>query len=537
MNHPPSACGPAKPDRRRPLAFAAALLVSAAVGHAASLTYCSEGNPEGFDVALYETVNTEEAAGLPLYDKLLQFKPGTSQVEPGLAEQWSVSADGKAVMLKLRKGVKFHTTAWFTPTRDMNADDVVWSLQRIRDPKHPAHAAARGGFPYWAGMGMNQLVTGVEKADAMTVRITLSRPDASFLADLAMSAIASVLSAEYGEQLAKAGQLDKLNTQPVGTGPFLLRSAQKDAVIRYAAHTAYWGGRPKVDTLVYAITPDPAVRLQRLRAGECAVANLLEAQVDSLKDTPGLRVQMAQPLSTSYLALNTQKLTDVRLRQALALAVDREAYVKAVFSGYATPAASFLPPKMLAHDGSFRPKRDLQKAKQLLQAAGYDGRELLLYATARNADIQRGVALLQGDFAAIGVKVRVQLFELGELYKRTARGEHDLALLGYYSDNGDPDNFLGPNLSCAAVDGGSNKPRWCNTRFDQLLADGRASTDVARRSAAYREAQKLIAEQVPLIPIGHRMRPVGLAAMVQGVAFTPFGINDFRAAQAQQGAR
>jgi dipeptide transport system substrate-binding protein len=522
MSYPPSA-----------FVLGAALLLGAAGARAASLTYCSEGNPEGFDVAQYETVNTEEAAGLPLYDKLLQFKPGTSQVEPGLAERWSVSADGKAVTLQLRKGVKFHTTAWFTPTRDLNADDVVWSLQRIRDPKHPAHEAARSGFPYWAGMGMNQLVTGVEKVDAMTVRIALSRADASFLADLAMSSISTVLSAEYGEQLRKAGQLERLNTQLVGTGPFLLRSAQKDAVIRFAAHPSYWGGRPKIDQLVFAITPDPSVRLQRLRAGECAVANLLEAQVDSLQGTPGLRVQMAQPLSTSYLAINTQKLADARVRQALAMAVDREAYVKAVFSGYATPAASFLPPKMLAHDGSFRPKRDLEKAKQLLKAAGYDGRELLMYATARNADIQRGVALLQSDFAALGVKVRVQLFELGELYKRTARGEHDLALLGYFSDNGDPDNFLGPNLSCAAVDGGSNKPRWCNARFDQLLAEGRASNDAAKRTAAYREAQKMIAAEAPLIPIAHRLRPVGMAASVQGLVLTPFGTNDFSAVAAK----
>jgi dipeptide transport system substrate-binding protein len=215
------------------------------------------------------------------------------------------------------------------------------------------------------------------------------------------------------------------------------------------------------------------------------------------------------------------------------MAVDREAYVKAVFSGHATPAASFLPPKMLAHDGAFRPRRDLDKARQLLKAAGYDGRELLLYATARNADIQRGVALLQSDFAAIGVKLRVQLFELGELYKRTARGEHDLALLGYFSDNGDPDNFLGPNLSCAAVEGGSNKPRWCNRRFDQLLAEGRASSDPAKRTATYREAQKLIAAEAPLIPIAHRLRPVGMHAAVQGLTLTPFGTNDFRAVSAK----
>ena len=523
MTHPRNALG------------AAAVLLAGLCGaaHAAgTLTFCSDAAPEGFDVAQYETVPTEDAAGIPLYDKLMQFKAGSTEVQPGLAEKWEVSADGTAYTFHLRRGVKFHTTPWFTPTRELNADDVLWSLNRINDKSHPAHGAARNGYPYWAGMGMNGLIKSIAKLDPMTVRIELTRPEAAFIANMAMSSLASVVSAEYGEQLLKAGKLEQLNTQPVGTGPFALKSYQKDATIRYAANKAYWGGAPKIDNLVFAITPDPSVRLQRLRAGECLVGQILGDHVATLQGDAQLGVLMNRPLSTSYIAPNAKHkfLGDKRFREALSLAIDRAAFVQAVYGGHAEPAGSFLPPRIWSYDASIRNPHDPARAKALVQASGYDGRELVLYATARNADIQRAVALLQADWAEVGVKVRVQLMELGELYKRTGKGEHDLALLSWFSDNGDPDNFLTPNLSCAAVEGGGNKAQWCDKAFDELLAAGRATPDLAKRTAIYRKAQALLHAETGLIPVAHRLSPYGVNKRVQGYIATPFGGSDFRAA-------
>jgi dipeptide transport system substrate-binding protein len=499
---------------------------------AGTVTFCSDGAPEGFDVVQYETVVTNDASGIPLYDTLLQMKLGTTTVEPGLAERWDISADGTVYTLHLRKGVKFHTTPWFKPTRDFNADDVLWSLNRINDKSHPAHGVAKNGYPYWAGMSMPELIKSVSKVDDQTVRITLTKPESPFVADLTMTSIASIYSAEYADQLLKAGKLEQLNTQPIGTGPFVFKSYQKDAVIRYAANTAYWNTPPKVD-LIFAITPDPSVRIQRLKAGECLVSQVGGDNARAFDGDTRINLLRGKPLTTSYLAPNNKHrfLSDKRFREALSIAIDRKTFVQSVYGGEAVPAGSFLPPGIWSHDATLKTTQDIERAKQLVKAAGYDGSELTFFATARTSDIKRGTELLQGDWARIGVKVRVQLMELGELYKRTGKGEHDLALLSWFSDNGDPDNFFTPNLSCAAAEGGGNKSQWCNKAFDDLLAAARATPDLKKRSEIYVKAQQLLFAETGLITLANKLDVRGVNKRVRGYVATPFGGSDFRAVQ------
>jgi dipeptide transport system substrate-binding protein len=514
------------------LAWMAVLLGGAGAQAAGSVTYCADGSPEGFDIAQYETVVTNDAAGLTLYDTLLQMKPGTTEVEPALAERYEISSDGLTYTLHLRRGVKFHSTPWFKPTRDFNADDVVWSLNRINDKAHPAHGVAKNGYPYWAGMSMPALIKSVSKVDERTVRIVLTKPEAPFVANLTMTSLASVYSAEYGEQLLKAGKLEQINTQPIGTGPFVFKSYQKDAVIRYTANAAYWAGVPKVD-LIFAITPDPAVRIQRIKAGECQVAHITGDHAGSFAGDARIDIHRSNPLTTSYLAPNSKHrfLSDKRFREALSLAIDRASFVQSVYGGFAVPAGSFLPPGIWSHDAKLKNLHDVERAKQLVKASGYDGSELTLFATARQGDIKRGVEMLQADWAKVGVKVRVQLMELGELYKRTGKGEHDIALLSWFSDNGDPDNFFTPNLSCAAAEGGGNKAQWCHKPFDDLLAAGRATADVAKRTAVYQKAQTLLQAETGTIPLANKLQLHAVSKRVRGFVATPFGGSDFRFVQ------
>lgn len=510
--------------------WAAGLLGVSPVG-AATLTYCATGSPDGFDIAQYETIVTNDAS-IPIYEQLLALKPGTTEVVPSLAERWQVSPDGLQVTLDLRRGVKFQTTPWFKPTREMNADDVLWSINRINDKQHPAHAAAANGFPYWAGMSMPSLLKSVEKLGDLRVRFNLSRPEAPFLADLTMSALATVYSAEYGEQLRAAGKLGELNNQPVGTGPYQLKSYQKDAVIRYVPHAGYWGGKPALDQLVFTITLDNSARLQRLKAGECMVGDLPAENQEALKGDARFATVVSKPLTTTYLAPNSRHrfLSDPRFRKALSLAIDRAAYVRAVQGGNAAPATSFLPPAMWSHDAGLAHPFDPAKARELVKAAGYDGTVLTLFATAKKANIQRAVELLQADWARVGIQVKPQLMELGELYKRTGNGDHDLALLSWYSDNGDPDNFLTPNLSCAGDTGGGNKAHWCNKAFDSLLDQARASNDLKQRTTLYRQAQKLLHEEMGLIPLVNAQESVAVDKRVSGFEATLFGGRNFNRA-------
>ena len=383
-----------------PLWAVAALAVTSAAHATGTLTVCTDGAPDGFDIVQYESIVTEDAAGITLYDKLLAFKPGSTEVVPGLAERWEISADGLAYTFHLRKGVKFHTTPWFKPTRELNADDVLWSINRVNDKSHPAHGIAKSGYPYWTGMAMPELLKSVEKVDAMTVRLTLTHPEAPVLADLAMSPLGAVYSAEYAAQLQAAGKLDELNTQPVGTGPFVFKSYQKDAVIRYAANPAYWGGAPKIDNLIFAITPDPSVIVQRVKAGECAVAVLSVAQARNIEGDKTLKLVRSLPLMTSYLAPNAKHrfLGDKRFREALWLAIDKPSYIQAVYAGNATIATSFLAPGIWSYDATLRNRRDPERAKQLVKASGYDGSELKLFAIAKDANMMRGVEVLQADW-------------------------------------------------------------------------------------------------------------------------------------------
>ncbi len=511
------------------LALAAA---SAAVQAAGTLTVCTESAPDGFDIVQYESAVTNDAAGLTIYDALLYFKPGSTEVVPALAEKWSVSADGLNYTFNLRRGVKFHTTPWFKPTRDFNADDVLFSINRVNDKAHPAHGVAKNGYVYWVGMGMNQLVKSVVKVDAMTVRITLTRPEAPFIANMAMSALASISSAEYAEQLMQAGKLEQLNTQPVGTGPFIFKSYQKDAIIRYTANTAYWGGAPKVDNLILAITVDPAVRIQRLKAGECLIGTNMKPETAAVFDRdPNLQMVRSTPLYVAYIAANAKHkfLSDKRFREALWLALDKKTYTQSVYGGNATPAPNFLPPAVWSHDKSLPDRFDPEKAKQLVKAVGYDGTELSLFTRIGGSiDGKRAAELMQSDWARVGIKVKVMMMEWGELLKRTGKGDHDITFLNWAGDNGDPDNFFTPNLSCDSVAGGGNKGQWCNKDFDKLIDEARKVTDIAKRTALYKQAQKLLYDEVGVIPAVYPVYMTAVNKRVSGYVPSPFANNDFR---------
>src|SRR4029078_3213003 len=221
-----------------------------------TLVYCSESTPAGCQAPVFTTGTTFDAVSVPMFNRLVEFETGTTNIVPALAESWTVAPDGKTFTFKLRKGVKFHSNANFKPTRDFNAEDVLFSWYRMADDNHPFHKFTAGQtFAYFEDMGMKNIVDKVEKAHDYTVRYALKRPEAPFLADMAMD-FASILSKEYFEARLKKGTRNAADVYAIGTGPFEFVSYQKDATIRYKAFDQYWRGRPKIDNLVYSITRD-----------------------------------------------------------------------------------------------------------------------------------------------------------------------------------------------------------------------------------------------------------------------------------------
>ena len=256
----------------KPLLITLALTAIAPIANAATtLVYCSEASPAGFDPSQYTSGTDFDASAETVFNRLTQFQRGGTEVEPGLATKWDVSNDGLQYTFHLRQNVKFHTTDYFNPTRDFNADDVLFTFQRLLDPNNAFRKAYPAESPYFTDMGLNTTIKSVEKLDDNTVRFNLNNVDAAFVQNLAMS-FASVQSAEYAARLLKEGKAADLNQKPVGTGPFVFKRYQKDSQIRYAANKAYWKPEDvKIDNLIFAITPDPSVRIQKLKKNECQV--------------------------------------------------------------------------------------------------------------------------------------------------------------------------------------------------------------------------------------------------------------------------
>jgi len=518
--------------------FAAALLaatVLSGVASAKTLVYCSEGSPEGFDPALYTAGTTFDASSRPIYNRLVEFAAGSTAIEPSLAESYTVSDDGLVYTFKIRPGVKFHTTDYFTPTRDLNADDIVFSFERQwkADNKWNKYIP-EGSWEYFNGMGLPENLSAIEKVDDMTVKITLKAPEAPFLANIAMD-FGSIVSKEYADKLEADGKMNDLNTAPIGTGPFAFVGYQKDAVIRYKAHDGYWKGREKIDDLVFAITTDAAVRLQKLKAGECHIFPYPNAaDVKAIKEDANLTTMEEKGLNIAYLAYNTTQapFDKAEVRKALNMAINKEAIVQAVFEGAAEVAKNPIPPTMWSYNNAIEDdKYDPAAAKAALEAAGVKDLSMKVWAmpVARPymLNARRAAELVQADFAQVGVKVEIVSMEWAEYLAKSKEKDRDGAvMLGWTGDNGDPDNFLHTLLGCDAV-GGNNRAQWCNEEFNKLVSDAKKVTDQAERAKLYEQAQVVFKREAPWATLDHSVVVMPMSKKVQGYVMSPFGHHSF----------
>lgn len=516
----------------------AATALAMAFGSAASaktLVYCSEGSPEGFDPGLYTSGTTFDASSKPVYNRLTEFKRGTTEVIPGLAESWDVSEDGLEYTFNLRKGVKFQTTEFFTPTRDFNADDVIFSFERQGNKENLFFAYAGDvTWGYYNDMSMPSLVKSFEKVDDNTVKLTLTAPNAPMIANLAMD-FASIMSKEYADKLLADGTPEKLNQQPLGTGPFQFVAYQQDAVIRFKAHPDYWGGKQPIDDLVFAITADAAVRLQRLKAGECHVAGYPNpADIPALKADSSVTMMEQPGLNIGYLAYNTTQppFDKPEVRRALNMAINKDAILEAVYPGIGQIAKNPIPPTMWSYDDSIADdKYDPDAAKAALEAAGVKDLSMKVWAmpVARpyNPNARRMAEMMQADFAKVGVSVEIVTYDWTQYLKLAGDPKHDGAVLaGWTGDNGDPDNFLAILLGCDGI-GSGNKAAWCNKDYDALIKKASQISDQAERASLYQQAQVIFKDQAPWATIAHSLVSLPMSTKVSGYLMDPLGSHRF----------
>lgn len=517
------------------VAACAAMVFFSEAAAAKTLIYCSEGSPEGFDPAPYTTGTTFDASSVPLYNRLVEFKRGETSIIPGLAERWEISDDGLEYTFFLRKGVKFHTTPYFKPTREFNADDVLFSFNRQRDKNSPWHQYMPGlSYEYFTGMGMSDLIKDIVKVDDHTVKFVLNKPEAPFMANIAMD-FASILSLEYAEKLAAAGQREKLNTAPIGTGPFIFQNYQKDAIVRFKVNPEHFEGKQPLDSLVFAITTDASVRQQKLKAGECHIAPYpAPADIASLKADPKLRVDEQAGMNIAYVAFNTltPPFDKPEVRRAIEHAVNKQAIIDAVFQGLGQVAKNPLPPTVWGYNDAVQDNNyDPELARKMLDEAGVKNLKTKLWAMPVSRpympNARRAAELIQADLKKVGIEAEIVSMEWGEYLKKAAAKDRDgMVMLGWSGDNGDPDNFLGTLLSCDGV-GSQNRAQWCNKEFDALTQKARTLSDKDERAKLYEAAQVIFKEQAPWITLAHSTVYQPMSVKVIDYKIDPFSKHRF----------
>ena len=516
-------------------AIALPALMAFSAASAKTLVYCSEGSPENFYPGI-NTTGTSFDVTEQIYDNLVNFERGGTKVVPALAESWTINKEGTEYTFKLRKGVKWQSSKNFTPSRDFNADDVMFMFERQWKENDPYFKVTSSNHSYFGDMGMPALLKSVDKVDEYTVKLTLNAPEAPLLANLAMQ-FAGVQSKEYAIAMLKAGSPEKIDQDPIGTGPFQLVQYQKDAIIRFKAFSQYWAGKAKIDDLIFSITPDASVRWAKLQKGECHVMPYPNpADLDTMRKDSNVTVLEQPGLNIGYLAYNTTKkpFDDVRVRKAINMAINKKAIVDAVYLGSGIPAINPLPPTIWSYNKSIKDDPyNPDEAKKMLAAAGYpNGFETDLWAMPvqrpYNPNAKRIAELMQADLAKVGVKAEIKSFEWGEYRKRMQNGEHQMGMLGWTGDNGDPDNFLNTLLGCAsAKSNGSNVAKFCYKPFDDLVLKAKQVTNPAERTKLYEKAQVIFKEQAPWYTIAHAVQIAPVRKEVIDYKLSPFAKHTF----------
>ena len=495
------------------LLAALALALRGPAARADTLVVCTEASPSTLN-AMLSSANTVFDVAAQMYDSLVETKRGSSEIIPAVAQSWEVAPDRLSATFHHRRGIKFQSNARFTPTRDLDADDVVWSFHRMLDTDGPFYKVGGGGYDEWDSL-LRDRVAGVVKLDDDTVRFDLKEPVAPLLGILSMPSFA-IQSAEYAAALLKAGTPELIDTAPIGTGPFSFVRFLPGSEVRFRAFPGSWAKAAgledrtaKVDNLVFSITPDPAVRLAKLRANECQLARYPNpADFPSIRADPALTLLSAPLASMGYIAFRADKppFDKQEVRQALAEAIDLKALVAAVFQGTGTPTGAMVSASLWGHDGTVQPHPyDPAAAKALLAKAGYpDGFSTQIWAIpvarAYMPNGRQAAELIQADWAKLGVKADIVSYEWGEYLRRVRSGEAPVGMLGGTWDYPDPSQMLYGYFACP-----DGKPRpgdfghWCNAEYTDLVSRANVISDQAERSKLYVQAQEVFAREVPAV--------------------------------------
>ena len=528
------------------------------------LIYCTHAsgfsfNPQTSDAGTSMNVVTEQ-----IYNKLFEIS-NTAIPTPILAQSYSISPDGKIITIYLRKGIKFHHTDWFKPTRDFNADDVVFSLNRVLgyetylptleqsavDYKNPQYRifheqAKKVRFPYFESIKLNQKIESVKALNPHTVQITLFKPDASILSHLA-SQYAIIFSQEYSVQLNAYDNLVQLDLLPVGTGPYKVKNYFRNQYVRLEKNEDYWKKDAKIKNIIIDLSTDRTGRLVKFFNGECQIASYPEvSQLGLLKENDKrYYVKSAEGMNLAYLAFNFQNavIQDEQVRRAIAQAINRQRIIKTIYHNTATVANNIIPNISWAssvNTPDFAYDFNPSEAKKVLQ-----DKQLHLNMWVLNEEQVYNPAplktaeLIKEDLNNVGVNVTIRsvtrTFLIDQLNKKSEN--YDMILTGWLAGNLDPDSFMRPILSCNSASEMTNLSNWCDEDFDQLMDKALDSPNLWERAHVYNQAQELILSELPIVPLANMKRVLVVNSRVRHIEMNPFGSLNFSTLSLRKGEK
>ena len=528
------------------------------------LIYCTHAsgfsfNPQTSDAGTSMNVVTEQ-----IYNKLFEIS-NTAIPTPILAQSYSISPDGKIITIYLRKGIKFHHTDWFKPTRDFNADDVVFSLNRVLgyetylptleqsavDYKNPQYRifheqAKKVRFPYFESIKLNQKIESVKALNPHTVQITLFKPDASILSHLA-SQYAIIFSQEYAVQLNADDNLVQLDLLPVGTGPYKVKNYFRNQYVRLEKNEDYWKKDAKIKNIIIDLSTDHTGRMVKFFNGECQIASYPEvSQLGLLKENDKrYYVKSAEGMNLAYLAFNFQNavIQDEQVRRAIAQAINRQRIIKTIYHNTATVANNIIPNISWAssvNTPDFAYDFNPSEAKKVLQ-----DKQLHLNMWVLNEEQVYNPAplktaeLIKEDLNNVGVNVTIRsvtrTFLIDQLNKKSEN--YDMILTGWLAGNLDPDSFMRPILSCNSASEMTNLSNWCDEDFDQLMDKALDSPNLWERAHVYNQAQELILSKLPIVPLVNMKRVLVVNSRVRHIEMNPFGSLNFSTLSLRKGEK
>jgi peptide/nickel transport system substrate-binding protein len=489
------------------LAFTLSLLSCSHQLDPNTLVMVIESSPTNLDPRVGQDAYSQRIGSL-IFDDLLS-RGNNLDVAPGLAERWEIP-DPLTYVFHLHHGVRFHDG------RPLTSRDVKWTFDSLLQGKIRSTKAATYRF-----------VDHIEAPDDFTVIFHMKEPDAALLWNVSDMAIGIV---PYGSE-------DEISQHPIGSGPFKFVSAETDKEVIIERNDDYWGDKAKLARVRFAIVPDATTQALELRKGSGDViinGSFPPDTVLTLEREPSLAVESAPGTRLAYLGFNLRDpiLKDVRVRQAIAYALDRRPMIEYLWRGQAQPARSLLPTQSWAYNGNVpQYNHDPEKARQSLDAAGYPAvngvRFHLTMKTSTDENTRLMVAVMQQQLRQVGIALDIRSFEFGTFFSDVTHGAFQMYGLRWIGGNEDPDIFSLCFSSSRFPPNGANRGYYSNPRVDALIDQARREVDPAVRKPLYAELQRILAEELPYVDLWYLDNVLVHNKRVVNLKLNPAGNYDF----------